>query len=629
MKTLSLWLAVSFVLCALHTRSEANDLKFIEPPGAYRYSASLPDEGPGFRLAPKSYVEDLDPAAEPGPVGKGIRLEVTPGEHEPATFVIYATRDLPQVQIQVGDLHSEAGAPIPASAIEVRRVVRSPQRLTHDSKPDTAEIMNRFLARWKPMDVPTGEFREIWLTLHVPEEADAGEYAGEVKVQSAGLAGTLGLYVRVLPFKLAEPKDKGLGLYYAARHVMEQSPKWLRRDLADMRAHGVRNLKTTLRIAYRREADGTVVPDTSRYLQPALTILAEMGFKSIVISDNFISGLTSITGHGNYAALKSRGEPGLSAIEKDPAFRAAVRRTLNAFKALERKFPTLDLYLSHLDEVFKGEWKQELYSLLVRIAREESPEAARFYITFHTQKERHTELRKRIDPYVDLRNNHGYTFEWWLSRGHTMDEYRRELAASGDKAWFYHNFTWRCWTPEWSRIINGIFLWVSPFEVHCPDCCQFIPGLHSGNPYDETIGRSAWYCMFLPDPEDPDLLVPTRLWECMREGFDDVRYFVTLESLIEEKSDEKPAEAAKAKEFLSRLRSLVENAKFERRAARLAVPTPAAEIDLETQLVCPRPRGDDIGGRSPLIGALAARFSGAGWNAIRHKAVEYIVALQE
>ena len=50
MRQLSLWLAASFLLCALHTPSEANELKFIEPPGAYRYAASLPDEDPGFRL---------------------------------------------------------------------------------------------------------------------------------------------------------------------------------------------------------------------------------------------------------------------------------------------------------------------------------------------------------------------------------------------------------------------------------------------------------------------------------------------------------------------------------------------------------------------------------------------------
>ena len=62
MRQLSLWLAASFLLCALHTPSEANELKFIEPPGAYRYAASLPDEDPGFRLVSKSYVEEMDPS---------------------------------------------------------------------------------------------------------------------------------------------------------------------------------------------------------------------------------------------------------------------------------------------------------------------------------------------------------------------------------------------------------------------------------------------------------------------------------------------------------------------------------------------------------------------------------------
>ena len=204
-------------------------------------TTTLSDKDPGFRLIPKAYTDDLDPTAPAGRAGRYIQLEVTPGEYEPVTFVIYATRDLRQVEIQVSDLHSKAGVPIAASAIEIRRVVRSPQRLMHRSPPETAEIVNRFLARCKPMDVPKGEFREIWLTLHVPEDTDAGEYAGKVKIKSAGLEATLGLYVRVLPFKLVQPKDKSLGLYYNPRFAWELSPERMRTELADMRAHGLRH----------------------------------------------------------------------------------------------------------------------------------------------------------------------------------------------------------------------------------------------------------------------------------------------------------------------------------------------------------------------------------------------------
>jgi len=131
--------------------------------------------------------------------------------------------------------------------------------------------------------------------------------------------------------------------------------------------------------------------------------------------------------------------------------------------------------------------------------------------------------------------------------------------------------------------------------------------------------------MFLPDPEDSGLIVPTRHWECMREGFDDVRYLVTLESLIEEKSDQKPAEAAKAKEFQTRLRSLIEDAKFGGQPA----PTRVDRVDLETRLACGNPKGNETGGRSPVINALAARFSGADWDSIRRMAVEHILALSE
>ena len=41
---------VSFVFFPLCTRVEANELGFIEPPGAYRYEIALPDKDSGFRI---------------------------------------------------------------------------------------------------------------------------------------------------------------------------------------------------------------------------------------------------------------------------------------------------------------------------------------------------------------------------------------------------------------------------------------------------------------------------------------------------------------------------------------------------------------------------------------------------
>ena len=98
-----------------------------------------------------------------------------------------------------------------------------------------------------------------------------------------------------------------------------------------------------------------------------------------------------------------------------------MRRGLEAFAELQRKFPELDLYMQHMDEVFGHEPHLDLYCEITQIAREEMPGVGKFYITFHTTKEKYEEWRKTLDPYVDLRNYAGYPFEWWLARGHTMD----------------------------------------------------------------------------------------------------------------------------------------------------------------------------------------------------------------
>ena len=62
-----------------------------------------------------------------------------------------------------------------------------------------------------------------------------------------------------------------------------------------------------------------------------------------------------------------------------------------------------------------------------------------------------------------------------------------KLKESGDEAWFYHNARGPYWTPEWSRLINGLYLWASPFTTHIPWTYQ----AYSDNPFDDTDGPAA------------------------------------------------------------------------------------------------------------------------------------------
>jgi hypothetical protein len=234
--------------------------------------------------------------------------------------------------------------------------------------------------------------------------------------------------------------------------------------------------------------------------------------------------------------------------------------------------------------------------------------------------------RRDLDPFVDLRCNHGYSFELWLARGHTMDEYDQELKASGDEAWFYHNARGTYWTPEWSRIINGVYLWASPFTAHCPWTYQ----AYSENPFDDTDGPESkghdWGLSF-PGPDDPADLVPTRCYEAMREGGDDLRYIATLEKAISDARGRKPEEAASAQRFLENLRGLIRNARSTPGSAVSAqAPAPGA-VDADTGLIMGQ-GAIGTAGEAPLINALAVRFDGDHWQALRREIASWIIKLQ-
>lgn len=552
------------------------DWRFNEPPGVYR-CATTP--ATPLVVIPKNYLDETDPQRLPPAREPRIELFAAPGETEPATFLIVAGQPLKQVSVQVSDV-----GPLRRAQVTVRRVVRTPMRKVYTAKATQTEIVNRFLPRWEPLDIPAGELREVWLSFDLPEKLPAGIYTGNVTISHAAGKVAVPLKLEVLPIRLVEHPHKKLGCYYRMSRVMSDKARVLR-ELRDMRAHGLRNLFTGVAIRY--DHDGTA--DFSD-IREALGLLREAGFQ----------GATAIFGSG------------LQSLEKtleETAFLRAAKRAAQQFAELQRATKDFRLVLTHLDEVFGSRELLEQYIRLSKAVRQ-VPEVP-LYITFHTRGEKAEEWRKELDPFVDLRCNHGYTFEHWLADGHTMDEYEAELRASGDEAWFYHNARGPWWTPEWSRIINGIYLWASPFTTHCP----WIYQAYHENPFDDTDGpatRGHDFGLSFPGIADPADLIPTRCYEAMREGGDDLRYIATLERAIDGARGGKPQEAAGAQRCLLRWRNLI----------RKSGP---GEPKDGLKLVVGK---GGTAGESPLIHTLAERFSAEQWQQMRREFADWILRLR-
>jgi len=294
---------------------------------------------------------------------------------------------------------------------------------------------------------------------------------------------------------------------------------------------------------------------------------------------------------------------------------------MQALLQVIRQFPELQIYGTHGDEIFNEPGLMDRYIALSKAARQvaEVP----LYITYNTSQPHMDRLRALVDPYVDLVGLHGYSFDWWILRGHSMAEYAAELRTTGKRAWFYHNERGTWFTPEWERILSGLYLWASPFDAHTPWAYRDA----SGDPFDDTDGAQHDFVMSVPDPENPAELVSTRLWEAMLQGGEDLRYLATLERAIQEHGSQRPAEAAAARHDLDRLRRLITGAGVERATGAVRRPPAASTgLDLDSPLLvaAPRPLGQD---EAPIIHALAQRFAGSKLDELRTLLAHHISAL--
>ena len=592
--------------------------KFNEPAGVYRIAGSAGNAmaTAGLIVMPKNYLDDVDPAAIPKPPAvPQIDLFAAPDETEPAAFLVIAARRLTHLSVVISDLQSRSGR-ITAQQVDVRRVVRTPMRKLYTLRFDQTAIVNRFLPRWTPIDLPAGTFREVWLSVHIPRDQSPGEYTGQVTLSHTGGRRIVPVHLRVLPIHLREHPRKQLGCYYRMTGKLIQ-PKQLLRELNDLRTHGAKNLVTDLKIQYRQE-NGRVVPDSSQ-LRFGLDLIHRSGWGrgTIVVGTGFTS-LAALLGHRDIRPPQTG-----ASLRSDTVFLQAARSGMNEIRKLSRGDSTLRLAATHMDEVF-GRGRLPLYIQLSRAARQ-IPDVP-LYITFNTARESANALRKQIDPFVDIRGNHGYSFEQWLTRGHTIKEYEDELARSGDVAWFYHNARGSYFTAEWSRIINGLYLWAGPFTSHTPWTYQ----AYHDNPFDDVDGpekRGHDFGLSFPGYANPDDLVPTRLWEAMREGGDDLRYLATLEEAIRTAPENRRKQAVDARLFLAKLKRLVRNARLRSSATVKPVEQSANSLDLDSPLLMEPPR-PATAAEAPLINALAHRFTGDQWQQIRREIVNRILSLK-
>ena len=560
---------------------------------------SLPHEALSWQ--PKALLADFDPAGGwPTSRASTISLSVVPGFGARGAFLITAGKDLPQVDIKMTEIVGPAGQAV-TLVTKLTRVVRTLERSFWKAPPNELEQVARFLTPWAPRDFAAGEFSEVWLIVEAPANLLPGSYRGEIQLSSGAeqiLAIPVELTLRRYVLDTGGPK--ALGIYYFLEDKLFDEDQVLR-ELTDLREHGIRHLLTDLELRHSpADAGYRANLDMARR---GLALIHRAGFRDLVVIQN---GLVRVA--------KARARESGGAIEEDKVFGRVADRTMADLSKLAAEFPDLDIYQTYMDEVFASEGALDTYIGIATHIRRTSQ--IPLFITLNTREEKSEALRKRLDPFVDFRGLHGYSVEWWMERGHHLAEMERELAASGDRALFYHNARAPYFTAQRSRIVNGLLLWAWPFESHAP----WIYQQYAGNPFDDRDGNRHDFGMAFPGSGGE--LVSTRLWEATLEGWFDLQHLQTLERLAKESAHTRSEAASRARSLLESTRNLIREAT----PATLLTPTGTTK-NASGGLFIPRPASQRSPEEAPLLTALERELGPRGLDELRAKLASLIEEL--
>jgi hypothetical protein len=232
----------------------------------------------------------------PATPGNNMSIQACPGQYEAASFAITAQQDLSEITITVPNLYDEQNNIIPADEVDVSLVkvwyqsgensivnqgvrVLSPELLLKDDSLVIVDYVNKInyiriiidgsqrytdisdadgkipANAWindsivlQPFSLKKNENKQIWMTVHVPDNSTPGEYYGNITITTSSTSPVfMNLSITVLPFSL-EQSPLEYSLYYRGTLNItpfteidseNKTPAQYEIELQDMKKHGV------------------------------------------------------------------------------------------------------------------------------------------------------------------------------------------------------------------------------------------------------------------------------------------------------------------------------------------------------------------------------------------------------
>lgn len=374
--------------------------------------------------------------------------------------------------------------------------------------PSLAEFPVQDAQTLQPLTLEAGMSKQIWMTIHVPPDAQTGVYMGRIEIHSSTAElGSIALRLRVHQFALAQPAIV-YSVYYRGQLDPQRasigseykSKIQIRRELEDLEAHGV-EAPTMYQLASSRVE-----------LAEVLEMRQAFGMNRAPLFYLGIQTTETFLGSSERVAVEN------VAAKVPPVI------------SMARQYGFKDVYIYGRDEA-----KGPALAAQRELWRAVKDAGGKVFVAGYAGA--HNLVGDILDTLVYYGQPDIKESARWHASGHQIFSYANPQSGPED--------------PRLFRLNYGVVLWANGYDGAMPYAYQHCFG-SCWNDVDDPVYRDHNFTY-----PTADGVVPTLAWEGFREAVDDVRYLTTLELAIAQHGAMYPDRAGQAQRFLRDLRSMV------------------------------------------------------------------------
>lgn len=438
-----------------------------------------------------------------------VSVAGTPGEFDAAALCIYAVKAVKDLKVSVSNLKSKSGKIFNKDNIDLQVVKCWAQRSGHKGSAKTWAIIPELLEKNYLQAIEAFNSRQFWLTIAIPQNTAPGKYSGTIRTCAAGLPEKeIKISLQVYPFKLKTPPTTVFAMYPGTSSktfcIDPRQKEWDLKQLTDMKRHGMNTIVLNLNPKYQLKE-----------------IIAKIKYCNLLL-DSTDYPKRPIPWYCRNIDLK----------------------TVKAVRDFVNENNLREILFYPIDEPFHG---TKLKIAQKAYAEIKKAKGIRTYSTVYQNSV------DKLGSNLDVR-----CYAVSGAAKFDAERIRAQCKKDGKDFWWYTNGTREY--PAVARFKAGFFFWKTAAQGQLYWAYMNSRG-DAMNDFDTT---SSDHCAVYFKGQE---IIPTIQWECLREGINDFKYIYTLEQAIKAASKTKPAECAKARQLLAKIRkdTIIDLNKYKKR----------------------------------------------------------------